>query len=413
MGVVADDDSDFQIVGKRGKAVPRAARCNLSSAPFVEAHVTLDCGRDKERPPLLLRGLPRPRLSVAPMMDWTDLHYRTLARLLTKHTLLFTEMYAADAIIAANADGTLDSLLGFDPNHRPLAVQIGGCSPSKMARAAALCMDAGFDEINLNIGCPSPKVTCNHFGACLMKEPEVVQGIAREVDAACGHSRVVPVTVKHRLGVDDHDSWEALTKFVRTVEAAGVRHFVVHARKALLGVLSPEGNRTIPPLRYDWVFALAKSFPHLGFELNGGVLDLQQAKDLLARAPEAPLAGVMIGRAAYKSPWILSDADMSLFGVANPGLSRALVLNQYLDHASSFFHSQQRLGLVPTPLAALELERRLAAPASYLFEDKDTSFRDVFLREVEARDITESLGMPTFLLRKACTQAISELGLVL
>mmetsp|Transcript_47992 Transcript_47992/g.154837 ORF Transcript_47992/g.154837 Transcript_47992/m.154837 type:complete len:418 (+) Transcript_47992:84-1337(+) len=407
------DDGEFQVVGRRGKAVPRAARCNLKSAPVPPTACKHEPVESCQRQAVWPDGAERPRLSVAPMMAWTDLHYRTFARLLTKRTLLFTEMYPADHVIAAEADGTLDKLLGFDPAHRPIAVQIGGCCPAQMAKAASLCAKAGFDEINLNVGCPSPKVTCNHFGACLMKEPEVVKNMAQACRASCPHGRIVPVTVKHRLGVDDHDSWEELTAFVQTVAAAGVSHFVVHARKALLGVLSPEGNRTIPTLRYDWVFALARTFPHLSFELNGGVLNLREAEELLARAPEAPLTGVMIGRAAYKTPWLLSEADNLLFGVANPGLSRVDVLHKYLDHASSFFHAQQASGLVPTTLAALELEQVLAAPISYLFEDEDPGFRGTLLQEVDGREVSSTTAgqPPPFLLRSSVVRVLRQRGL--
>ncbi|CAE8720144.1 unnamed protein product [Polarella glacialis] len=414
------DDDEFQIVGRKGRAIPLRARSGLVKKD--EAGLAPDIVKVAACTPLDTCGLgtkaaqpwpreERPVLSVAPMMQWTDVHYRKLARLLTRRTLLFTEMIPAAAIVDAfeAKDGSLGQLLAFDAEQRPLAVQIGGSNPALMARAAGLCAKAGFDEVNLNVGCPSSKVTTGGYGACLMKSPQLVREIAVACLAACGGRNGVPVTVKHRLGVDDCDSWEELQDFVRTVASAGVTHFIVHARKALLGVLSCEGNRTIPPLKYDWVWALSRTFPQLTFELNGGVDSLDEVQQLFSKGP---LRGVMVGRAAYKTPWILSQADATLFGAENPGHSREEVLDLYLDYASAYFHAQQRAGLVSTPSAALELEQLLAAPLSNLFEDETHLFRVALLREVAARETDDassrrhdSVPLPTFMLRRAAACA--------
>eukprot|EP00928_Gymnodinium_smaydae_P071919 TRINITY_DN55391_c0_g1_i1.p1 TRINITY_DN55391_c0_g1~~TRINITY_DN55391_c0_g1_i1.p1 ORF type:complete len:415 (-),score=56.94 TRINITY_DN55391_c0_g1_i1:79-1323(-) len=406
MGCAANDDG-FQVVGKKGKAVPKTARCDVGAIPTKV--VPLSASSLSARSPPWSHA-DRPKLSVAPMMEWTDEHYRTFARLMTKRTLLFTEMIPADVVVAAQKDGSLSRLLAFDETHRPLAVQIGGSCPETMAEAANLCAQAGFDEVNLNVGCPSPAVTFNNYGACLMKNPNHVAAIVSSVCKAYRTLHNPPaLTVKHRLGVDDHDSWEELVTFVEVVAAAGVTHFSVHARKALLGVLSPEGNRTIPPLRHEWVFALVQRFPHLSFELNGGVLTLDAVKALLA---QGPISGVMVGRAAYNTPWaILAKADSELFKErTDPAESRNSVLDKYLDYAAAVFQSRQRMGEVPTEQSALELERILAAPISHLYEDVSPDFGPALLAALEAGRTSKQRaqgGLPSFYLRKAAMEAVS------
>eukprot|EP00930_Biecheleria_cincta_P048867 TRINITY_DN34124_c0_g1_i1.p1 TRINITY_DN34124_c0_g1~~TRINITY_DN34124_c0_g1_i1.p1 ORF type:complete len:416 (-),score=101.53 TRINITY_DN34124_c0_g1_i1:48-1295(-) len=400
-----EDDSSFQVVGKKGRAIPRAAR-RTQKLPEAALQLPTPGARLRERHRAWPRS-ERPRLSVAPMMQWTDTHFRTLARLLSRRTLLFTEMIPAAAIVEAEAQGTLPEVLGFDASHRPIAVQIGGSSPSVVAKAAGLCARAGFDEVNLNVGCPSSKVTTGGYGACLMKNPGLVRDLASAAISACGE---VPVTVKHRLGVDDHDSWEELVTFVETVASAGVRHFIVHARTALLGILSCEGNRTIPPLKYDWLTALIRRFPDLSFELNGGVASLDEAKRLLA---DSSLQGVMVGRAAYNHPWLLlAEADKELFGSDNPGLSRQQVFDRYLDYAASCFHARQRAGQAATAAAALELEKVLAAPLAQLLEDEFPGFGEALLGELEAASTAsrQSAALPAFQLRSAASVVLAEAG---
>src|SRR5712675_1082731 len=235
------------------------------------------------------------------MMDWTDRHCRYFHRLLTRRALLYTEMLTTGAVL----HGDRTRLLRFDPSEHPVAVQLGGCDPSALVASARICADAGFDEINLNVGCPSDRVRNGRFGACLMAEP----GLVGECVAAMKATVKVPVTVKCRIGIDDQDPEAALEVLTRAVEAAGVDALVVHARKAWLQGLSPRENRDIPPLDYDRVHRLKAAHPALPIVINGGIGDLDQAAAQLAH-----LDGVMMGRAAYQEPWRLLAVDPVLFG---------------------------------------------------------------------------------------------------
>jgi tRNA-dihydrouridine synthase A len=274
-------------------------------------------------------------------MDWTDAHYRQLARTLSRRAVLYTEM-VVDATVLHAEDK--DRHLAFPAGQRPLVFQVGGSDPAKLAAAAAIAASYGYDEINLNCGCPSSRVAgAGCFGAKLMLDPpRVAAAVAAMAAAAPG----IPITVKCRLGVDDVDSYEELTAFVGAVAAAGVSHIVVHARKCLLDGLSPAQNRTVPPLRHGWVYALARDFPWVGFTLNGGVGDLATAAAALAAAPAAAaapahatplIAGVMIGRAAYHDPWrTLAGADVGLWGDAAPAVgSRREALAAYASYAAT------------------------------------------------------------------------------
>ncbi len=242
------------------------------------------------------------RLSIAPMMDWTDRHCRYLHRLMTSQALLYTEMVTAPALVRGDAR----HLLRFDPAEHPVAVQLGGSDPAELAKATAMCCDAGYDEVNLNVGCPSDRVQSGSFGAVLMEQPALVADCV----AAMGAAANVEVTVKCRIGVDDQDPATVLPGFLETVSAAGVTRFTIHARKAWLKGLSPKENRDIPPLDYDLVHQMKRDFPHLHISLNGGIATLQQARAAL----DAGLDGVMIGRAAYHTPCdLLLEADQVIF----------------------------------------------------------------------------------------------------
>ncbi|MCC5795272.1 MAG: tRNA dihydrouridine(20/20a) synthase DusA [Chromatiales bacterium] len=227
------------------------------------------------------------------MMDWTDRHCRYFHRLLAPDVRLYTEMITARALLAGDAD----RLLAFDPSEHPVAVQLGGSDPQELARASAMAAAAGYDEINLNVGCPSPRVSAADFGACLMKEP----GLVREALAAMRSAVSVPVTVKHRIGVDELDNYDFMAGFVATLSEAGIGTFIVHARKALLKGLSPKENRTIPPLMYDRVYRLKRDFPKLLIVINGGIGSLAEVREHLAHVD-----GVMLGRRAYEDPWLLT-----------------------------------------------------------------------------------------------------------
>jgi tRNA-dihydrouridine synthase A len=264
------------------------------------------------------RGPARP-LSVAPMMDWTDRHYRRFVRGLTRRALLYSEMITANAVLL----GDRERLLGHDAVEHPVALQLGGDDPARLAEAAAVGVAWGYDEVDLNVGCPSDRVQRGRFGACLMAEPALVADAVRAMRAAVP----VPVTVKHRLGIDELDDDAHLHAFVGELAAAGVDRVVVHARKAWLSGLSPKQNRSVPPLQHERVVALKAAFPELRVETNGGVRDLDTALDHLRRVD-----GVMIGRAAIEDPYLLADVDRRVFGEAWPVPSRADVVTAYLPY---------------------------------------------------------------------------------
>ncbi|WP_226780636.1 tRNA dihydrouridine(20/20a) synthase DusA [Oceaniglobus trochenteri] len=257
------------------------------------------------------------RLSVAPMMDWTDRHCRFFHRLMSRRTLLYTEMVTAPALVRGGAR----HLLGFDPAEQPLALQLGGSDPGELAQAAAMGADEGYGEINLNVGCPSDRVQSGCFGAVLMERPALVaEGVAAMIAAV---PRDVEVTVKCRIGVDDQAPEQVLPDFLARIRAAGVRRVQIHARKAWLQGLSPKQNRDVPPLDYDLVVAMKAEFTDLHVSINGGITSLEQARALLARG----LDGVMIGRAAYHQPFdILAAADREIFGDDHPAPTRPEVV---------------------------------------------------------------------------------------
>lgn len=249
------------------------------------------------------------RFSVAPMMDWTDRHCRFFHRLLTRQALLYTEMITAEAVI----HGDRQKLLGFSPEEHPVALQLGGSDPERLAMAARIGAEFGYDEINLNVGCPSDRVQDGRFGACLMAEP----GLVAECIAAMREACNVPVTVKCRIGIDDQDSEADLERFVSTVAAAGCTMFTVHARKAWLQGLSPKENRDVPPLDYGRVYRLKAAHPELTIILNGGIRSLDEAEAHLARVD-----GVMLGRAAYQTPYLLAEVDRRFFAASEAPLTR-------------------------------------------------------------------------------------------
>ncbi len=262
------------------------------------------------------------RLSVAPMMDWTDRHCRFLHRLISREALLYTEMITAQAIV----HGPRDRLLAHDAAEHPVALQLGGAEPAVLADACRIAAPYGYDEINLNVGCPSDRVKSGCFGAVLMKTPDLVADCLGEMIAASP----VEVTVKCRIGVDDQLPEAVLPAFLDRVRAAGVRRVIIHARKAWLQGLSPKENREIPPLDYPLVVQIKRDFPDLHISVNGGVTGLAEAQALLARG----LDGVMIGRSAYHEPWdVLSGVDAALFGgAAAPGpVQVALAMRPYVE----------------------------------------------------------------------------------
>ena len=271
------------------------------------------------------------RLSIAPMMDWTDRHCRAFHRALTSRALLYTEMVTAPAVI----HGDRERLLGFDAVEHPVALQLGGSDPEQLAEAACIGEAFGYDEINLNVGCPSDRVQSGRFGACLMREPSLVADCMAAIKGAVA----VPATVKCRIGVDDQDPAISLFETVDACAAAGVEVFVVHARKAWLQGLSPKENRDVPPLDYALVRRLKRERPHLSISINGGVASLDEAEAHLDAHPElgdgVRLDGVMLGRAAYHEPAILGQADRRLFGAATPDVTACEAIERYRPYMAA------------------------------------------------------------------------------
>ena len=257
------------------------------------------------------------------MMDWTDRHDRAFLRLISRRALLYTEMIPTGAVL----HGDRDRFLAFDPAERPIALQVGGGDPAALAESARAAAGYGYDEINLNVGCPSGRVQNARFGACLMAEPKLVADCVAAMIVAAG----IPVTVKSRIGIDERESFENLLDFARQVMDAGCGTLIVHARKAWLRGLSPKQNREVPPLRYDMVYRLKEALPALEVILNGGV----QSLDAAAAHLDQGVDGVMIGRAAYQNPYLLAEADRRFFGDGHPAPSREAVVRALLPYVAA------------------------------------------------------------------------------
>jgi tRNA-dihydrouridine synthase A len=277
-------------------------------------------GAEAESPALTSAVSPW-RLCVAPMLDVTDRHYRVFLRALSRRARLYSEMVTTGALLHGDAR----RWLAHDPAEHPLALQVGGSEPRELAACARLAADAGYDEINLNCGCPSDRVQAGRFGACLMREPHTVaEGVA-----AMRAASTLPVTVKSRIGVDEQEDYPALARFVSTVAEAGCGVFIIHARKAWLKGLSPKENREVPPLRYELARQVKRDFPALTVVLNGGIRSLEAARGHLG-----DFDGVMLGRAISDAPWQLADMDAALFGEPGPATSRAQALRSLLPYVT-------------------------------------------------------------------------------
>ena len=262
------------------------------------------------------------RFAVAPMMDWTDRHCRYFHRLLSKRAVLYTEMITTGALL----HGDLARHLDFDAAEQPLVLQLGGSEPADLAQAAVLAQHWGYHAVNLNCGCPSQRVQRGAFGACLMAEPKLV----RDCVTAMRDAVALPVSVKHRIGIDRHESYEFVRDFIGIVAQGGATEFIVHARNAWLQGLSPKQNRELPPLRYELVYRLKRDFPDLRIVINGGIGDLSQAQQHLREVD-----GVMLGRAAYHDPWLLSGVDAQVFGTTAAITDRLGIVEQLHRYAST------------------------------------------------------------------------------
>ena len=283
------------------------------------------------------------KVSVAPMMDCTDKHERYFLRLISKNVLLYTEMIVSEAIDR----GDKNKLLSFNLNEKPVALQLGGSSPKLLANASKIGEEFGYDEINLNLGCPSKKVQKNKFGACLIKEPNLVADCLNEMQS----KTKLPVTVKTRVGYDDVEDYESLFNFVKLLKSTGVKTFIIHARKAMLGKFTPKQNLNIPPLKYDMVYKLKKDFKELEIIINGGITSTNQIKEHLNKVD-----GVMIGRSIYHSPYILADIEKEIFNnneissrqeiienlipYVKTEVKKGTRMNQIMRHTLGLFHGQ-------------------------------------------------------------------------
>jgi tRNA-dihydrouridine synthase A len=275
------------------------------------------------------------RFCVAPMIDWTDRHFRFLFRLISRHARLYTEMLTWQAIVY----GDQDRLLAFDASEHPLACQLGGADPKQLAKAAKIAAQYGYDEINLNIGCPSDRVQQGEFGACLMQSPQRVADCVAAIRAECD----LPVTIKTRTGIDHQDSWEFLLDFVGPQIEQGVATIMVHARKAWLSGLSPKQNREIPPLEYEKVYRLKRSFPNTAIILNGGLNNLDAVQHHLQSIDQVQLDGVMLGRACYQHPYQFAPIDQQLFADNSPTLTPLEIVDAYQVYAEQQLQQGVRL----------------------------------------------------------------------
>ncbi len=267
-------------------------------------------------------------VSIAPMMDWTDKHCRYFYRLLSQCTQLYTEMITSKAILK----GDKNRLLDYNAVEHPLVLQIGGSDPVEMAECAVIAKSWGYDEVNINVGCPSERVMLGSFGACLMREPDLVASCVESMSEACD----IPVSVKSRIGIDEMESYEQLSDFVYRIHKKGCQHFIIHARKAWLQGLSPKQNRTIPPLNYPWVYQIKKDFPRLKITINGGINNIKEVLKHLKRVD-----GVMLGRAIYNQPFTLTEIDSHVFGISDAVRSREEIVIEYMK----YIETQHKLGV--------------------------------------------------------------------
>tara|TARA_B110000091_G_scaffold211763_1_gene257033 strand:- start:26 stop:1006 length:981 start_codon:yes stop_codon:yes gene_type:complete len=298
------------------------------------------------------------KLSVAPMLDWTDRHCRYFYRVMSKHTVLYTEMVTTGAILFGKGD-----YLAFNHEEHPLVLQLGGSDAQAMTECAKMAEQGGYDEININVGCPSDRVQNGRFGACLMAEPSLVADCINEMQAVVD----IPITVKSRIGIDDHDSYEFLHRFIDQVSVAGCQHFIIHARKAWLSGLSPKQNREVPPLDYQRVYQIKQDFPALEISINGGIKSYIEANEHLLH-----LDGVMIGREVYQNPYMLTTADQAIWQANTEILSRSQVIDIMADYIDSHVAGGGRawhvlrhmLGLCNGLAGARQFRRYLSETAS-------------------------------------------------
>lgn len=271
------------------------------------------------------------RFSIAPMMDWTTSDYRVFARILSKHTLLYSEMVTTGALLNGQNP---ERFLRYDECEHPIALQLGGADPKALAQCAKLAEKYHYDEVNLNAGCPSDRVQNSLIGACLMAHPDKVKDAMKAMQDSCS----IPVTIKHRIGLDDQEDYSVVRDFVGEIASVGTKTFIVHARNAILAGLSPKQNREIPPLKYHYVHQLKQDFPDLDIIINGGITTLEECQQHLEK-----LDGVMVGREAYNNPWLLSQVDSTLYGEQDSVASRLDALEAYIPYVEKRLQAGVRL----------------------------------------------------------------------
>ena len=306
------------------------------------------------------------KLSIAPMLDWTDKHCRYFYRVMSQHTVLYTEMVTTGAILFGKGD-----YLAFNEEEHPLVLQLGGSDPVAMAKCAKLAAERGYDEININVGCPSDRVQNGMFGACLMAEPTLVSNCITEMNSVTD----IPITVKSRIGIDDLDSYEFLHNFIDHVSKAGCEHFIIHARKAWLSGLSPKQNREVPPLDYERVYKIKEDFSKLQISINGGIKTFDQANQHLKKVD-----GVMIGREIYQNPYMLAQADNDIYQCKTPVLTKqqiiehmALYIDRHIASGGRAWHVlRHMLGLCNGLAGARKFRRDLSESASKGVSNGDT-----------------------------------------
>nr|WP_081986450.1 tRNA dihydrouridine(20/20a) synthase DusA [Chitinibacter sp. ZOR0017] len=332
-------------------------------------------------------GLTPPRrFAIAPMLDWTDRFYRRFARELSQQSWLYTEMVNTGAIL----HGDQSRHLRFDPCEQPIALQLGGSEPADLARCAKIAQDWGYDEVNLNVGCPSERVQSGSFGACLMLEPQLVADGVKAMRDACS----IDVTIKHRIGIDQIEDYAFVRDFIGEIAAAGCSTFIVHARNAILKGLSPKENREIPPLKYDYVYQLKRDFPALEILINGGITTMAECQTHLQHVD-----GVMVGREAYHNPWLLTEVDVQLYGAPARQGSRAEAMQALRPFVEAElasgtplrFIARHILGLYQGQYGARQWRRMLSDAT--LLKNADWSLIERAIQEIEAsqarRETTE------------------------
>ena len=322
-----------------------------------------------------------PIISIAPMMDYTDRHFRYVMRQMTKKTLLYTEMITTQAIIY----GDRGKLLDFSEEEKPVSLQLGGANPQELAECAKIGQDWGYDEINLNVGCPSSRVQNGNFGACLMAQPEKVAKALEIMQNAVN----IPVTVKHRIGIDNQDSYEDMMYFVKTLGDSGCQRFIIHARKAWLQGLSPKENRDIPPLRYEDVYRLKQEFPHLTIEINGGITSIEQTKEHLNYVD-----GVMMGRVAYDNPYLFAYVDRDIYGEEKAIPTREEIIESLYPYIDFWTSKNVKLNTIMRHLLQiLAGQTGTKAWKRYLAENGNTSIggsnivREALLHKTKGYDL--------------------------